>query len=226
MEGCLLQIVELHDDASRLAEFAPPPFRVARFYGPTTGALSVWTFSCSHVRVPDGGGGPGRISIVAVQIDRPDGPAPAISYLHNFDFYVISARTDRRDLAKHAQHSITLDFADGITFDRTAGVLPRSTAEVPGKAGRYRVEVAPSLQHPVHEHDNSFWRLSPNGAMSELQLNLLNAIDKWCPYRVDGCSRVEVESSTALSALLGSEARTDGLGIDHDPVPTGTMRFL
>lgn len=62
--------------------------------------------------------------------------------------------------------------------------------------------------------------------MSELQLKLLKAIDTWCPYRVDGCSRVEVEASTALSAMLGSEARTDGLGVDHDPVPTETMRFL
>lgn len=226
VEGCLLQIVEVHDDADRLGAFVPHPFRVARFYGPSTGAASVWTFGCASVVVPGGGSGPGRFSFVVVQIDRPDGPAPAVSYLHNFDYFVVAGRTDRLDLVRHAHGSVGLEYVRQITFERSADILPRSSTTVPGRSGGVEAEAAPYLQHPLHDHDNSFWGLSHVGRAAELQLRLANAIDKWCPYGAPGCSEVRTEPASMVSALFGCEIRTDGLGIDHDPVPTGSLTFV
>lgn len=225
VRDCLLAIVELHDDAERLQGSVAAPFQVAEFYGPGTGALATWSFSCGSVEVPGGSTGPGQLSLVVIQIDRPDGPAPEISYLHNFDYYVVSARTDRADLAGHAVGTVPVELAKDMSFDRTPSLLlPESHVDVFGSGGDYTVNVAPALQHPYHDHDNSFWSAGADGP-HELQLTLVNAIDKWCPYGAPGCSTVTVEEDTPLAAVFGCAVRHDGLGIDHDPVPTGTLTF-
>lgn len=225
VRNCLLGIVELHDDADRLQSFLPEPFRVSRFYGPQTGAIAVWNFSCEDVSV-QGESGPGRFSVVGIQIESPDGPPPLVSYLHNFEYFVVAARTDRADLAEASAGSVLFEHIPDMAFDRTVAVttLPQSSISVPGTTGDFRLDVAPTLQHPLHDHDNSFWVATPDGPRSA-QLTLVNAIDKWCPYGTPGCSRLAVEAGSHLATVVGCTIREDGLGIDHDPVPSGRLRL-
>lgn len=226
LEGCLLQVIEVHDDRARLQGLVPRPFVVDDFYGPGVGAAAVWTFSCEGASVPGGNAGPAKLSLIGVQIERPDEAPPPVTYLDNFDYYVTGAYTDRIDLVAHVNSTrFPLEHVPDMAFDRTPAPLPTSSIAVPARDGGYRARVAPQLQHPIHDHDNSFWHRSPHGGVSELGLGLFDALDKWCPYNTEGCSRVEGSEGSAMETLLGCPLRTDGLGIDHDPVPRGEWRF-
>ena len=189
-----------------------------RFYGLSEALLTSWSLSCDRAKVSRGRVFRNPIlSLVAAPFGLVD--ERGLPLASNLAHAVVAVDTNRRKLAKRLRRRGFPTRKGELRYRHSdPGVVPfTASLEVPD---RYRLDVEASTLDVVHDHRDTFEYRPRKGKPARMQLEIRNAIDRFCVVASGECSAaLSTPGGAGLARVFGGPSAPVFIGIDHARIP-------
>lgn len=188
-----------------------------RFYGLSEALLTSWSLSCDKAKARRKKIGNPIMSLVAAPFGLVD--EQGVPLASNFAHAVFAVDTNKRKLSKLLRRGGFPAKTDKLRYEHSeAGAVPfTASLDVPDK---YQLGVEASTLDVVHNHSDTFEYQPPKGKRARLQLEIRNAVDRFCVVASGDCSAaLSSPAGSRLGQVFGGPSAGVVLGLDHALLP-------
>lgn len=211
LSRCAMTVDVFRAPEARVGALVPGRYRLAADRNGEA-AVDVWTIACRRARIGGRDRGPVAMSLVGAVVGDPrrSGPRRAV-YPAQFHHYLLWAHVDDDAAAGDLRRaSLPAEAVPGLRH-------ARGHVAVPWKTAPYDLVTPPLTgDDEPHDHDNAWWRDTPDGRTAQLSLRARDADDVNCER--PPCTTLTVKAGTPLATLLGATSVVAEQSFDHIPL--------